>query len=68
MAIIPFSSPYTLGENIDFKTLYTGKPLPYVEDRVIGYNARQIIIGVQSKGQKERKVIFSINPHIARVV
>ena len=67
MAIIPFSSPYTLGEDIDFSALYTGKPLPYVEDRVIGYNARQIIIGVYSKGQKERKVIFNVSPDAFQV-
>ena len=64
---IPFTSPYTLDEDIDFRTLYPGKPLPYVEDRVVAYNARQLIIGVQSKGQKERKVTFNVSPDILEV-
>jgi hypothetical protein len=59
---IPFSGPYTLNEDIKFRKFYTGEPLHYVQKRVIGYDADQLIIGVQSKGQKERKVIFNISP------
>lgn len=58
---IAFSSPYTLEKDIKFRTFYTGEALPYVEQRVIGYNATQLIIGVQSKGQKEHKVTFNIS-------
>ena len=58
---IPFSSPYTLDEDIKFRSFYTGEPLPYVKKRVMGYNADQLIIGVLSEGQKERKVIFNIS-------
>jgi len=64
---IPFSSPYTLGEDIELRAFYTGKPLPYVEDRVIGYNASQVIIGVQSEGQKELRVIFNVSPDALQV-
>ncbi len=61
MATIPFSSPYTLDEDIEFRVFYTGRPLPYVRSRVIGYDAHQLITGVQSEGQKEQKVIFNIS-------
>lgn len=64
---IPFGSPYTLDEDIEFRTFYTGEHLHYVQKRVIGYGADQLIIGVQSKGQKERKVIFHISPDALRV-
>jgi len=59
---IPFSSPYTFSENINFRTFYTGEGLYYVKNRAIGYNAEQLIIGVQSQGQKERKVTFNVSP------
>jgi len=59
---IPFISPYTLDEDIKFRKFYTGEPLHYVQKRVIGYTANQLIIGVQSQGQKEYKVIFNISP------
>lgn len=64
---IPFSSPYTLDEDIKFRKFYTGDPLHYVQKRVIGYDADQLIIGVQGKGQKERKVIFNISPDTLQV-
>lgn len=64
---IPFSSPYTLDENIDFRFFYPGEALHYVEKRVIGYNAQQLIIGVQSQGQKERKVSFNISRNLLQV-
>jgi hypothetical protein len=64
---IPFGSPYNLDEDIKFRTFYTGEPLHYVQKRVIGYDADQLIIGVQGKGQKERKVIFNISPDALRV-
>jgi hypothetical protein len=67
MATIPFSSPYTLEEDTNFSAFYTGKPLPYVNSRVIGYNASQLIIGVQSKAEKERRVIFNVNPDALQV-
>ena len=59
---IPFSSPYTFSENINFRAFYTGEGLYYVKNRAIGYNAEQLIIGVQSQGQKERKVTFNVSP------
>jgi len=58
---IPFSSPYTFDENIKFRAFYNGQSLCYVKNRVISYNANQLIIGVQSQGQKERKVVFNIS-------
>jgi len=64
---IPFSSPYTLDEDIKFRTFYTGEPLPYVKKRVMGYNANQLIIGVQSQGQKEHKVTFNISADTLQV-
>jgi hypothetical protein len=64
---IPFSSPYTLDKDIGFRKFYTGEPLHYVQKRVIGYDAHQLIIGVQSQGQKERKVIFNISPDTLQV-
>jgi hypothetical protein len=67
MATIPFSSPYTLSDDIELGALFSGKPLPYVDNRVISFNASQLIIGVQSKGQKERKVTFSISPEALQV-
>jgi len=67
MATIQFSSPYTLDEDIDFRTLYTSKPLPYVEDGVISYNASQLMIGVQSKGQKQYRVTFTVSPDALQV-
>jgi len=64
---IPFTSPYTLDENIKFRAFYSGEPLHYVQKRVIGYTANQLTIGVQSQGQKERKVIFNISPGALQV-
>lgn len=64
---IPFSSPYTMDEDIEFRALYQGEPLYYVEIRVISYNAHQLIIGIQSQGQKERKVTFNVNPYKMQV-
>ena len=67
MAVIPFSSPYTLEEDIDVSAFYTGKPLPYVNSRVIGYNASELIIGVQSKAEKERRVVLNVSPDALQV-
>jgi len=64
---ILFSSPFTLDEDIDFRALYSGEGLYYVKNRVIGYNAHQLIVGVQSQGQKEYKVTFNISPDILQV-
>lgn len=64
---ILFSSPYTLDENIEFRAFYTGELLHYVRNRVIGYTAHQLVIGVQSQGQKERKVTFNISPDALQV-
>ena len=64
---IPFSSPYSLDEDIDFRAFYQGEALDYVKNRVIGYNAQQLIVGVQSQGQKERKVTFNISPEALQV-
>src|SRR5690348_5300694 len=64
---IPFSSPYTFEEDIDFRAFYPGEGLYYVKTRVIGYNAHQLIAGVQSQGQKERKVILSISSNTLEV-
>jgi hypothetical protein len=64
---IPFSSPYTLDEDIKFRSFYTGEPLPYVKKRVMGYTANQLIVGIQSQGQKERKVIFNISEETLQV-
>lgn len=64
---IPFTSPYSLHKNIDFRTFYQGEALDYVKTRVIGYNAHQLIVGVQSQGQKERKVILSISSNTLEV-
>lgn len=64
---IPFSSPYTIDEDIDLRAFYPGEGLYYVKNRVIGYNAHQLIVGVQSQGQKERKVTFSISADILQV-
>jgi hypothetical protein len=58
---IPFGSPYTLNEDIEFRAFYPGEALHYVRNRVIGYTAHQLIVGVQSQGQKERKVTFHIS-------
>jgi hypothetical protein len=64
---IPFSSPYSLDEDIDFRAFYQGEALDYVKNRVIGYNAQQLIVGVQSQGQKERKVIFNFSAETLQV-
>ncbi|MGN6194170.1 MAG: hypothetical protein ACTHOB_04480 [Ginsengibacter sp.] len=64
---ISFSSPYTFGKDIDFRAFYQGESLDYVKNRVIGYNAQQLIVGVQSQGQKERKVTFNISPEALQV-
>lgn len=58
---IPFTSPYTLDADINFRAFYTGEPLHYVQKRGIGYTINQLIIGVQSQGQKEHKVIFDFS-------
>jgi len=60
---IPFTSPYTLDENINFRSFYPGEALHYVKTRFIGYDAHQLIIGIQSQGQKEHKVTFNIQLH-----
>jgi hypothetical protein len=64
---IQFVSPYKLDENIELRNFYTGQPLHYVKTRVIGYNAYQLIVGVQSQGQKERKVTFYVTPDTLQV-
>jgi hypothetical protein len=67
---IPFTGPYTLEEDIKFiiRAFYTEEPLHYVQKRVIGYTANQLIVGVQSQGQKEYKVIFNISPGGLQVI
>jgi hypothetical protein len=65
---IPFSSPYTLGEDIEIRSFYHGEPLYYVKNRVISYNANQLIVGIQSQGQKERKVTFNISADTLHVI
>jgi hypothetical protein len=60
---IPFSRPYRLDEDINFRSFYPGEALSYVTTRVIGYDAHQLIIGIQSQGQKEHKVALNIQPH-----
>src|SRR6185312_16063573 len=64
---IPFSSFYSLHEDIDFRAFYQGDALDYVKYRVMGYNAQQLIIGIQIQGQKERKVTFNISPEALQV-
>jgi hypothetical protein len=64
---ISFSSAYTFGKDIDFRAFYQGEALDYVKNRVIGYNAQQLIVGVQSQGQNERKVTFNISPQTLQV-
>ena len=64
---IPFSNPYTLDEDIKFRSFYTGEPISYVKKRVVGYDADQLIIGVLSERQKERKVIFNISPDTLQI-
>ena len=59
---ISFISPYTMDEDIELRNLYSGQLLHYVKNRVIGYSAHQLIVGIQSQGQKERKVIFHVSP------
>jgi hypothetical protein len=64
---IPFSRPYSFGKDIDFRAFYEGEALHYVKNRVIGYNAQQLIVGIQSQGKKERKVTFNISPETLQV-
>jgi hypothetical protein len=64
---IPFISPYKFDEDINFRSFYSGEALHYVKTRVIGYTAQQLIIGIQSQGQKERKVVFNISADILQV-
>lgn len=64
---IPFRSPFTLDQDIDFGALYPGEGFHYVKSRVIGYDAHHLIVGVQSRGQKERKVTFNISPDILKI-
>lgn len=58
---IPFSSPYTFDEDFEFNMLYKGEYLHYVQSRVIRYTYHDLIVGIQSQGQKERKVILNIS-------
>jgi hypothetical protein len=64
---IPFISPYTFDEDIHFRSFYSGEALHYVKTRVIGYTAQQLIVGIQSQGQKERKVVLNISADTLQV-
>jgi hypothetical protein len=64
---IPFISPYKFDEDINFRSFYSVEALHYVKTRVIGYTAQQLIVGIQSQGQKERKVVFNISADTLQV-